>query len=62
MNPIPDWLVPPQVDGDDPRNWKTCNRPLSPAELMYAFAIHECSDYEPLPPDGQGSWFGVYLR
>jgi hypothetical protein len=44
LNAAPNWVLPLQVDGDEPKNWKACNRPLSPAELMYAFAAHKIKD------------------
>jgi hypothetical protein len=37
-------VLPLQVDGDEPKHWKACNRPLSPAELMYAFSVHKIQD------------------
>ena len=64
MNPYPDWLISEQRDGDEPRNWRACNRPLSPAELMYAYAIHLCEDLPTFetPDDGHGGWFGIDCR
>jgi hypothetical protein len=46
LSAAPNWVLPLQVDGDEPKNWKACNRPLSPAELMYAFATHKIKDEE----------------
>ena len=30
--------------GDNPKNWLPCNRPLSPSEKMYGYAIGTPSD------------------
>lgn len=36
-----------QRESDDPKTWKSCNRPLSPAEKQYVWRINEPTSREP---------------